>query len=226
MDGKNTIVIRIKAEFFAAWLILDHINFRLNAMMGNANLPVLSISSPPLPIAELRTSELEPNSYLYPNGYRRFSAPRTAPNRLRIRVDPNRLEELTRLWPSISQYRNYNKSPPPGSGAVRLDDFLNPPPPPPSAARLAFETESPASNGSAACRVSRPSAPHLRISWSRISTGLFPTCRPIAAPIAAAEQRGPAANRLGRPPCMVARRLLGGVARGSPRRGDQRRWGS
>ena len=32
--------------------------------------------------------------------------------------------------------RNYSESPPPGSGAVRLDDFLNPPPSP---ARQAFE---------------------------------------------------------------------------------------
>ena len=39
----------------------------------------------------------------------------------------------------LSENRIYSESPPPGSGAVRLDDFLNPPPPPLSAARLAFE---------------------------------------------------------------------------------------
>jgi hypothetical protein len=33
----------------------------------------------------------------------------------------------------------YSESPPRGSGAVRLDDFLNPPPPPPSVERQAFE---------------------------------------------------------------------------------------
>ena len=41
----------------------------------------------------------------------------------------------------VSENRIYSESPPPGSGAVRLDDFLNPPPPPPSPARLAFEAE-------------------------------------------------------------------------------------
>ena len=35
----------------------------------------------------------------------------------------------------------YSESLPPGSGAVRLDDFLNPPPPRPSPARQAFEAE-------------------------------------------------------------------------------------
>jgi hypothetical protein len=33
----------------------------------------------------------------------------------------------------------YSQSPPPSSGAVRLDDFLNPPPPPPSDECRAFE---------------------------------------------------------------------------------------
>lgn len=41
----------------------------------------------------------------------------------------------------LSESRIYSESPPPGSGAVRLDDFLNLPPPPPSPARLAFEAE-------------------------------------------------------------------------------------
>ena len=39
----------------------------------------------------------------------------------------------------FSENRIYSESPPPGSGAVRLDDFLNPPPPPPSPERQAFE---------------------------------------------------------------------------------------
>ena len=41
----------------------------------------------------------------------------------------------------LSENRISSKSPPPGSGAVRLDDFLNPPPPTPSPAPLAFEAE-------------------------------------------------------------------------------------
>src|ERR1700722_15628967 len=40
-----------------------------------------------------------------------------------------------------SENENYSESAAPGSGAMRLDDFLNPPPPLPSAARLAFEAE-------------------------------------------------------------------------------------
>jgi hypothetical protein len=39
----------------------------------------------------------------------------------------------------VLESRIYSESPPPGSGAVRLDDFLNPPPPPPSPERQAFE---------------------------------------------------------------------------------------
>ena len=41
----------------------------------------------------------------------------------------------------LSETEIYSEFPPPGSGAIRLDDFLNPPPPPLSTARLAFETE-------------------------------------------------------------------------------------
>jgi hypothetical protein len=41
----------------------------------------------------------------------------------------------------LSENENYSESAAPGSGAVRLDDFLSPPPPPPSAARLAFDAE-------------------------------------------------------------------------------------
>jgi hypothetical protein len=41
----------------------------------------------------------------------------------------------------FSENRIYSESTPPGSGAVRLDDFLNPPPPRPSPARQAFEAE-------------------------------------------------------------------------------------
>ena len=40
----------------------------------------------------------------------------------------------------VLENRNYSKSPPPGSGAVRLDDFLNPPPPALSPVRQAFES--------------------------------------------------------------------------------------
>ena len=49
--------------------------------------------------------------------------------------------------------------------------------------------KSTASCGSAACHVSRPSAPLLRISWSPISTGPFQTHGPIAAPIAVVSKR-------------------------------------
>ena len=42
-------------------------------------------------------------------------------------LTPKQVEELTWRMTEFSENRIYSESPPPGSGAVRLDDFLNPP---------------------------------------------------------------------------------------------------
>jgi hypothetical protein len=125
------------------------INFWCKMLMCNAYLPVLSISCFVSPIAELRTYRGTTNfrtgaSFVCViNGLSGIWELRIAPNEAKIRswLEPVRTSGGSDASMSrFSENRSYSESAPPGSGAVRLDDFLNPPPSPPSQARQGFES--------------------------------------------------------------------------------------